>query len=272
MTMAMSTALLATIRAVRTFATDVLEGAFAVLHNGLLLLGAAVATVAIVLASNADLRHASEQRLAGWITARTVAATGITPDYAAIARSTAIDPMALEPAEANITRWISNRYHVAAEPTAAVVHEAFKAGEQNELDPLLILAVTAVESSFNPFAQSHAGAQGLMQVMTRVHADKYAYFGGNYAAFDPRSNLRVGVRILHEYIQKTGSVQAGLKWYVGAANLDSDGGYAAKVIAEYKRMYEAAWGHPAPAEALREAHYDAQARDTRVALAVDDKP
>lgn len=269
--MAMTTSLLAAARAACTFVADVAEGAFAVLHNGLLLVGAAVAAAAIVLAGNADLRHAGEQRLASWMTARTVAATGITPDYAAIARSTAIDPIALEPAEANITRWISTRYHVAAEPTAAVVHEAFKAGRQNELDPLLILAVTAIESSFNPFAQSHAGAQGLMQVMTKVHSDKYAYFGGDYAAFDPKSNLRVGVRILHDYIQKTGSLQSGLKWYVGAANLDSDGGYAAKVIAEYKRMYEAAWGRPAPAEALRQAHYDAGAQDTRVALALDGK-
>ncbi len=84
----------------------------------------------------------------------------------------------------------------------------------------------AVESSFNPFAQSPVGAQGLMQVMTRVHDDKYAAFGGTHAAFDPITNLRVGVQVLKECIARAGSVQDGLRYYVGAALLDGDGGYA----------------------------------------------
>ena len=58
----------------------------------------------------------------------------------------------------------------------------------------------AVESSFNPFAQSPVGAQGLMQVMTKVHDDKYEAFGGSHAAFDPVTNLRVGVQVLKECI------------------------------------------------------------------------
>jgi len=90
----------------------------------------------------------------------------------------------------------------------------------------------AVESSFNPFAQSPVGAQGLMQVMTRVHDDKYEAFGGVRAAFDPVSNLRVGVQVLRECIARAGSLEMGLKHYVGAANLADDGGYAAKVLAE----------------------------------------
>ena len=52
----------------------------------------------------------------------------------------------------------------------------------------------AVESGFNPFAQSPVGAQGLMQVMTGIHSDKYESFGGKLAAFDPVTNLRVGVQ------------------------------------------------------------------------------
>ncbi|MCK9516948.1 MAG: lytic transglycosylase domain-containing protein [Ottowia sp.] len=248
--------LIAPLRALATFAGDVADGAFAILHNGLLLVGAAVMTAALVLLGNPDLLSSGEQRLSHWLTVRETAATGIKPDFAAIARTTAINPHGLAPAQANIAHWISKKYRVAPEPMAALVHEAFRTGQRNNLEPTLILAVAAIESSFNPFAQSHAGAQGLMQVMTRVHSDKYAYFGGDYAAFDPRSNLRVGVRILREYMDRTGSLQTGLKWYVGAANLGSDGGYAARVIAEYRRMYEAAYGQPLPADALLRARYN----------------
>ena len=77
----------------------------------------------------------------------------------------------------------------------------------------------AIESSFNPFAQSPVGAQGLMQVMTRVHGEKYEAFGGNHAAFDPVTNLRVGVQVLQECIARAGGLEAGLRFYVGAANL-----------------------------------------------------
>lgn len=79
--------------------------------------------------------------------------------------------------------------------------EAYQVGRSVKLEPTLILAIMAVESSFNPFAQSAVGAQGLMQVMTKVHTDKYRDFGGHFAAFDPVANLRVGVKVLKECIE-----------------------------------------------------------------------
>ena len=100
----------------------------------------------------------------------------------------------------------------------------------------------AIESSFNPFAQSPVGAQGLMQVMTRVHNDKYEPFGGKLAAFDPVTNLRVGVLVLKECIARAGGLEAGLRHYVGAANLEDDGGYAGKVLAEQSHLIRVAAG------------------------------
>ena len=75
-----------------------------------------------------------------------------------------------------------------------------------------------------------------------MHDDKYEAFGGNHAAFDPVTNLRVGVQVLKECIARAGSLEAGLRFYVGAANLADDGGYAGKVLAEQSHLRQVAGG------------------------------
>ena len=104
------------------------------------------------------------------------------------------------------------------------------------IDPVLLLAVISVESNFNPNTKSHAGAEGLMQVMTSVHKDKYALFGGTSEAVKPEVNIRVGAYILKYLIATAGSLRNGLKYYVGAANAEDDGGYTDKVMAERNRL------------------------------------
>ena len=147
----------------------------------------------------------------------------------------------------NVVRFIEKTYQVAAEQTQWFVEHAYRTARDLKIDPMLILAVISVESNFDPRAQSNRGAQGLMQVLTRVHADKFSPFGGVAAAFDPMANIRVGAQILNDYLKRDGSVEGALKAYVGAALLPSDGGYGAKVIFERERMAAAAAGRPVPA-------------------------
>jgi soluble lytic murein transglycosylase-like protein len=79
-----------------------------------------------------------------------------------------------------------------------------------------------------------------MQVMTRVHTDKFEKYGeGPQDAFHPEINIRVGAQILYDCIRRRGSVADGLKCYVGASGPD-DGGYSQKVLAEMRRMALAA--------------------------------
>jgi hypothetical protein len=78
--------------------------------------------------------------------------------------------------------------------------------------------------------------------MSRVHKDKFEPLGGVEAALNPVANIKVGARILKEYMTRGGSVEAGLKMYVGAALLKTDFGYGAKVLAEYARMKDVAMG------------------------------
>jgi soluble lytic murein transglycosylase-like protein len=145
-----------------------------------------------------------------------------------------------------VTTWLAKRYRVAGDATNMLVSAAYMTAKEIKLDPLLILSVMAIESGFNPFAESPVGAQGLMQVMSKVHHDKFAELGGVKAALNPIANIRVGSLILKDYVQRGGSVEAGLKMYVGAGAFASDSGYGAKVLAEYRRLKEVAMGKQVP--------------------------
>lgn len=236
------------------FLKDVGQGLLEVSHNMLALIGLLIVAAALFALGKPELRHAVETQALGWLQARQdaraepaelLAQQLSEPD--AITRATAADPKQLSRQQAAVALWISRRYRVAPEPISRLVQEAWHVGERAGLDPTLILAIMAVESSFNPFAQSSVGAQGLMQVMTKVHDDKYEPFGGNHAAFDPVTNLRVGVQVLKECIARAGSLEAGLRYYVGAANLEDDGGYAGKVLAEQNNLRLVAAGKTVPA-------------------------
>jgi hypothetical protein len=241
---------------VTVFLTDVGHGLLDVSHSMLAMVGLAVVAGALFMGSQDELRDSFEARAWGWLEARHLARSG-GEDLAAVAEtdpssggpantSSTADLADLTRSQANVARWIVRRYHVAPEPVARLVQESWTVGQRTGIEPTLILSVMAIESSFNPFAQSPVGAQGLMQVMTKVHNDKYEAFGGNHAAFDPVTNLRVGVQVLKECISRAGSLEAGLKFYVGAANLTEDGGYAEKVLSEQNSLKLVANGKNVP--------------------------
>jgi hypothetical protein len=221
------------------FLRDVGNGLLEISHNTLALLGLILVACLLFTFSRDDLRDGAESQVLSWLQSRQE--TRIEPyqevetqpaEPGAVARATAINPKDLNRQQAAVAQWLSRRYRVAPEPVSRLVQEAWLVGQRAGLDPTLILAIMAIESSFNPFAQSAVGAQGLMQVMTKVHDDKYEPFGGNHAAFDPVTNLRVGVQVLKECIARAGSLEGGLRFYVGAANQVDDGGYASKVLSE----------------------------------------
>ena len=232
-------------RSAANTASDIGHGFFEITHNGFALLGLGLVFAVITLTARPDLRLAGEAQLISWLQDRQEAAQGYS-DPSAIDRSTAAEPKDLPKQQAALAFWLARKYGVAPEPLSVLVSEAFEIGEKAKLDPTLILAIMAIESGFNPFAQSSMGAQGLMQVMTKIHSDKYENFGGKLAAFDPVTNLRVGVKVLQECIAKAGSVEGGLKFYVGAGNNPDDGGYAGKVMAEHARLQAVVGGKAIP--------------------------
>ena len=235
----------------RTFAGDIAQGFFEITHSGFALIGLAVIFAIITLTARPELRQVGEIRLFSWLQTRQIAISGSSSEIDAVDRATASNPQDLPKQQAALAYWLSKKYRIAPEPLSALVTEAYEIGNHTKLDPTLILAVMAVESGFNPFAQSAVGAQGLMQVMTKVHSDKYEDFGGKLAAFDPLTNLRVGVKVLQECISRAGSLEGGLRSYVGAAHIEDDGGYAGKVMAEHARLQLVAKGRAVPLTATQ---------------------
>ncbi|TXI81059.1 transglycosylase SLT domain-containing protein [Cupriavidus sp. Marseille-Q8015] len=137
--------------------------------------------------------------------------------------------------QATVADYIARKYRVASQATAQLVKAAYLTGREVGIDPLLILGVIAIESSFNPYAESGVGAQGLMQVMTKVHQDKYEAVGGVAEALNPYANIKIGALVLKDCIARAGSIEGGLRFYVGSTT-STDGGYGAKVLAERARL------------------------------------
>jgi membrane-bound lytic murein transglycosylase F len=85
--------------------------------------------------------------------------------------------------------------------------------EDMGVDWKLVVAVMAQESRFDPYAESWAGAVGLMQVIPR-----FSEFA-DYELYDEELNIREGIRILKEhldhyaYLDSTNQIQLALATY-----------------------------------------------------------
>ncbi len=168
-------------------------------------------------------------------------AAAAAPAVAATAAPAAAAPAQLvaaaEPDIEAVADTIARRYRISQEATRELVGAAYGEGRRIGLDPLLIIAVMAVESRFNPFAQSDGGAIGLMQVIPRYHANQLVA-GRGESVLDPRTNISLGARVLKEYIRRGGTELAGLQLYNGAAD-DASNSYANKVLGERQRLQDA---------------------------------
>jgi soluble lytic murein transglycosylase-like protein len=134
-----------------------------------------------------------------------------------------------------VAEFIAKRYRVAEDAASDFVTIAYRAGDQHRVDPLLILAVMAIESRYNPVAESGMGARGLMQVIPRYHLEKLEPHGGEQALLAPEVNIQVGAQILREYYRRFGDLETALQMYAGALD-EPTAQYSSKVFAEKARL------------------------------------
>lgn len=101
-----------------------------------------------------------------------------------------------------------------------------------EVPPELVLAVIEVESAFDRFAVSRAGAQGLMQVMPFWRAE-IGRSDDNLT--DNRTNLAYGCRILQYYLEReNGALHEALAAYNGSSGRRT---YSDKVARAWRRHW-----------------------------------
>ena len=128
-----------------------------------------------------------------------------------------------------VAKWISRKYKVSNEAVREIVEISFSAGDKFEVDPYVVIAVIAIESSFNPLAESSAGALGLMQVMPLIHRKKFEKYGGFDKSLDVKVNIYVGTEILKNFYLRYGNYQRALLAYVGVSQ-NSNSSYPKKVL------------------------------------------
>ena len=131
------------------------------------------------------------------------------------------------PAVIGASRFIAERYRVPAGRARQIAKIAFRVSREHRVDPYLVLAVIAVESSFRPHVVNrHGAAYGLMQIAVHVHARRVEAAGGRERLFLIRPNIRIGVALLVQYGAR---VRAGVRhalWRYSGGEY----GYARKVL------------------------------------------
>ena len=172
------------------------------------------------------------------------ASLGALPSFAPIEAAAAEQPAAipaavvespLEREQRLVAEHIAKRYRIADAAATHYVAVAYRAAEQYRVDALLILAVMAIESRYNPVAESVMGAKGLMQVIAKYHPEKLSEHGGEQALLEPEVNIMVGTQILREYYRRFRDVETTLQMYAGALD-EPTSQYSNKVLAEKARL------------------------------------
>ena len=220
----------------QTWAIDVREGFVEITRHSLAVFGLAVVMVVVTFLARPNLQAAASEALLGWLEIQQSDTTDATATGNAASRSTAKSLKNLTAEQVAVTRWLSKKYRVSNEPMGAMVAEAWTLGERNQIAPTLILAIMAIESRFNPFASGSQGTVGLMQLELKAHSEAWAQFGGSLSAFDPLTNVRVGVRHLQGLIEQTATLEEALSLYGASSGQATEGQYADRVLSEQKLL------------------------------------
>ena len=227
-------------RGLLTFGGDIGRGFVNISHHSFAMLGLLALILSMLALARPEVRTLTVQSVQGWLFTRLQTSEAEDEQQQVLLRSLAAPATDLTPLQLTLVQAVRSKYKIAPEPLNALILEVFDLADRSALDATLILAVIGVESNYNPFANSPTGAKGLMQVIPEVHSEKFTPYGGAMAIFDPKTNLRIGVKILKECINLTGSLEEGLRLYkAGEESISQETEYISRVIGEQERLNQA---------------------------------
>ncbi|WP_188130724.1 lytic transglycosylase domain-containing protein [Paraburkholderia panacisoli] len=126
-----------------------------------------------------------------------------------------MDSVESVPTVADIATFLNAHFRIGLREASKISKAVVDAAEYNSVSPVLLLVVIAVESNFNRFAVSVAGARGLMQILPSQHKNLVSRFSD---LNDPDTNVAIGSSILHEYIESSdGDIHDALLRYSGGS-------------------------------------------------------
>ena len=117
-----------------------------------------------------------------------------------------------------IARHYAQKFRQDADYVLGIVNHAAASARKYNVSPFVLLAIIAHESQFRASARNGAGAEGLMQIVTKVHKKRFERYGGPQMTFVPEVNIHVGAGILSDCMGGTKIVSNGLRCYAGAFN------------------------------------------------------
>lgn len=129
-----------------------------------------------------------------------------------------------------LSTYLSAKYNISSSKVSKYVYEAWQVAAQENISPLLVVAMMQQESSLNPKAHNAYGAKGLLQVVPRFHKKLLSelHVQNLYA---PHENILAGTRILASYLrQERGNLVLALQRYGGSKT------YSDKVLAKKEEL------------------------------------
>lgn len=144
-------------------------------------------------------------------------------------------------AQKAVATMISAMYKIPYSTASLSVKESVKSAKKQQVDPLLLLALMGQESSFNKKAESNYGAQGIMQVVPRWHAESMKKVGVTNILEAPMGKqIELGAIVLKAFLGSGNvrPVEVGLQYYNRGSNaiIDPNWKYATGVLKNRKEL------------------------------------
>lgn len=127
------------------------------------------------------------------------------------------------PTQDAVSEYLRKEWKLASGYANKVSEAIYQAAERYNVDPLLLMAIAAAESSFNHIGNPNGKADprepfGIMQIAGKYHAEKFP--GGKVKATSVSENIFLGARILREYLDiEEGNERRALLRYNGTLNV-----------------------------------------------------